>query len=55
MGKSYTDEQREDIAKQEYKPYKESDPVKIGKEKDIVGYVSQINDKSTGEQSFVIY
>lgn len=54
MGNRYTDEQREDIAKQEYKPYKESDPVKIGKEKDTVGYLSQVNDKPTGEQSFVI-
>lgn len=54
MSNNYTDKQRMEIAEQEYNSYKESDPVKIGKEKNKIGYVSQVNDKSTGEQSFVI-
>ncbi|MCO6017041.1 hypothetical protein CKN86_06190 [Carnobacterium divergens] len=54
MSDNYTDKQRMEIAEQEYNSYKESDPVKIGKEKNKIGYVSQVNDKSTGEQSFVI-
>lgn len=51
---NYTDEQRVEIAKQQYLPYSESDPVKIGKNKEKIGYVSQVNNKPTGEQSFVI-
>nr|WP_228463235.1 hypothetical protein [Listeria seeligeri] len=51
---SYTDKQRLDIAKQQYNPYSESDPVKIEENKKTIGTVSQVNNKPTGEQSFII-
>ena len=54
MSDNYTDKQRMEIAEQEHNSYKESDPVKIGQEKNKIGYVSQVNDKPTGEQSFVV-
>ncbi|EHD1614619.1 DUF2974 domain-containing protein [Listeria monocytogenes] len=55
MHKNYTDKQRLDIAKQQYNSYNEADPVKIGESKKSIGIVSQkINNKSTGEQSYII-
>ncbi|EAF4498549.1 TPA: DUF2974 domain-containing protein [Listeria monocytogenes] len=55
MHKNYTDKQRLDIAKQQYNSYNEADPVKIEESKKSIGIVSQkINNKSTGEQSYII-
>ncbi|EAD2921351.1 TPA: DUF2974 domain-containing protein [Listeria monocytogenes] len=55
MHKNYTDKQRLDIAKQQYNSYNEADPVKIGESKKSIGIVSRkINNKSTGEQSYII-
>ncbi|MGX7417329.1 hypothetical protein ACWOFR_00855 [Carnobacterium gallinarum] len=54
MSNLYTDDQKVQIAKKEYDPLKIKDKVAIDN-MTSVGYVSQINDKSTGEQSFVIY
>lgn len=54
MHNNYTDKQRLDIAKQQYNSYNEADPVKIGESKKSIGIVSKINNKSTGEQSYII-
>lgn len=54
MSNNYTDKQRMEMAEQEYHSYKESDPVKIGREKNKIGYVSKSNDKPTGEQSYIV-
>lgn len=51
---SYTDEEKVQIAKAEYGNYKVADPIKINKRKTTIGYVSQSNDKKTGEQSYII-
>ncbi|MDT2012600.1 lipase family protein [Carnobacterium divergens] len=50
----YSDEERVQIAEKEYRNYSEKEIVKINSNKISVGYVSQVNDKPTGEQSFVI-
>lgn len=53
MSRIYTEEERVYIAKQQYRELKLGQEVSTIDGK-LVGYVSQINDKSTGEQSFVI-
>ncbi|MGX7417331.1 hypothetical protein ACWOFR_00865 [Carnobacterium gallinarum] len=54
MSNIYTDKEKMKIAKKEYENLKLGGKVTINNGKKIVGYVSQINDKPTGEQSFVI-
>lgn len=56
MSSNYSDQVRVTIAEQEYKDYKESDPVKIiiKNDKKTIGYVSQVINNLSGEQSFVI-
>lgn len=50
-----TDEQHVQIAKQEYGNYEVGQEVTIGKNKNSIGYVSDvINNKKTGEQTYVI-
>lgn len=51
---SYSDKQRVEIAEQEYENYEQGNEVTIGKNKEKVGIISQINNKSSGEQSFVV-
>lgn len=57
MNQVYTDEQRLEIAKKQYKENEIEKEITVsqsdGKDQ-TVGYVSQVNDKPTGEQSFVI-
>ena len=52
--KNYSYEQHVELTKQGYRNYKQTFPVKIGKSKTVIGYVSQVNNKPSGEQSFVI-
>lgn len=52
--KFYSDKERVEIANNEYSDFKIEDPVTINNDSENVGYVSQVNDKPTGEQSFVI-
>ncbi|MBC2039242.1 hypothetical protein [Listeria marthii] len=54
MNNNYTDKQRVDIAKGQYNFYNESDPVKIEESKKSIGIISKINNKPTGEQSYII-
>jgi hypothetical protein len=53
LSKAYTDEERVEIAKKEYDDWKLNYDVTLENDKSI-GVISQVNDKSTGEQSFVI-
>ena len=53
MNKFYSEEERVNIAKQQYEELPLGKKIIIDGGK-TVGYVSQINDKPTGEQSFVI-
>ncbi|WP_321386399.1 hypothetical protein [uncultured Enterococcus sp.] len=54
MSKIYTDEERMKIAKKQYENLDLEGKVTINNGSDTVGYVSQVNNKPTGEQSFVI-
>lgn len=47
------DKQRIEYANWQYSNLELGDPITI-KGKGVVGTVSQVNDKSTGEQSFII-
>lgn len=52
---SFSDLQRVDIAKNEYKNYKEGQDVYIDDGATKIGYVSKVvNNKDTGEQSYII-
>lgn len=48
------DKQKVELAQKEYDDLKLGTVVSVDKGKTEIGYVSQVNDKSTGEQSFVI-
>ena len=56
MGMSeYTDEERMQIAKKEYKNYQVGDSVQINDNKTTVGYVAEVNhNDGNGEDSYVI-
>ncbi|EGP4780289.1 hypothetical protein CUZ93_0088 [Enterococcus xinjiangensis] len=55
MGKSYrSDKEHVEIARNEYSNFKTSDPVTINNDLVIIGYVSQVINNLSGEQSFVI-
>ena len=49
-----TDEERVEIVKKEYEFYTERQPVILNKSKNIISYVADFNDKSTGEQTYVV-
>lgn len=51
---AYTDDERVQIAKKEYAKLQQSKEVRINNGKTTIGYVSQFNDKKTGEQSYII-
>ncbi|PZL77414.1 hypothetical protein CI088_01665, partial [Enterococcus plantarum] len=52
---NFTDEQRVEIAKQEYKDLKINKKVTINNNDTTIGYVSKVvNNKETGEQAFII-
>lgn len=53
MSKFYSEEEKVNIAKQQYKKLTVGQKISTPDGK-LVGYVSKINDKPTGEQSFVI-
>ncbi|WP_430603733.1 hypothetical protein IGJ02_001308 [Enterococcus sp. DIV0724b] len=53
MTKAYSDEERVEIASKEYEEWLIKDEVRLDNN-DLVGVISIVNDKSTGEQSFVI-
>ncbi|WP_206677374.1 hypothetical protein, partial [Enterococcus faecium] len=50
----YTDEQRVQIAKKEYNNLKLKKELKIDGVNISIGYISQVINKPSGEQSFVI-
>ncbi|EME7219769.1 hypothetical protein A5816_000111 [Enterococcus sp. 3G1_DIV0629] len=50
----YTDEEKVMIARKEYDNLKISYPIKINENKTTIGYVSQVINNLSGEQSFVI-
>ncbi|EOI02654.1 hypothetical protein UAY_00901 [Enterococcus moraviensis ATCC BAA-383] len=55
MTNNYSDEQRVDIAKEEYAEYKEGQPAMIDEGATTIGYVSKVvNNKETGEQAYII-
>ncbi|MEG7759712.1 hypothetical protein U2179_15850, partial [Listeria monocytogenes] len=58
MSQAITDQERVELAQKEYEDYKLKDKVKILKvngNEQTIGIVSQkINNKSTGEQSYII-
>ncbi|EME3481524.1 TPA: hypothetical protein QFP50_002559 [Enterococcus faecium] len=54
MNNFYTDEQRVQIAKKEYNNLKLKKELKIDGVNISIGYVSQVINKPSGEQSFVI-
>lgn len=55
MSKTYTDDERVQIAKKEYDNLKKNNPVTINNGKTTIGYVSKVvNDKKTGEQAYII-
>ncbi|MEY8538432.1 hypothetical protein AALM99_08265 [Lactococcus muris] len=52
---AYSDKERLDVAKMEYRSYKKGDPVKINNNSKTIGYVSEvINNQKTGEQTYII-
>ncbi|MBO0470163.1 DUF2974 domain-containing protein [Enterococcus sp. DIV0242_7C1] len=53
MFDTYSDEERLEIAKKQYDDWKPNYDVTLENNK-VIGVVSQVNNKSTGEQSFVI-
>lgn len=53
MTKAYSDEERVEIASKEYEEWLIKDEIRLDNN-DLVGVVCIVNDKSTGEQSFVI-
>ncbi len=57
MSQTITDQERVELAQKEYEDLKIKEKVKVlksdGRGKDI-GTVSQVNNKPTGEQSFII-
>ncbi|EGP5268419.1 MULTISPECIES: hypothetical protein [Enterococcus] len=54
MNNFYTDEQRVQIAKKEYNNLKLKKELKIDGVNISIGYISQVINNSSGEQSFVI-
>ena len=54
MNNFYTDEQRVQIAKKEYNNLKLKKELKIDGVNISIGYISQVINKPSGEQSFVI-
>lgn len=54
MSNAYTDDERVQIAKKEYAKLQQSKEVSINNGNTKIGYVSQFNDKKTGEQSYII-
>ena len=50
----YTDEEKVMIARKEYDNLKISYPIKINENKKTIGYISQVINNPSGEQSFVI-
>ncbi|MBC1341637.1 hypothetical protein HB802_10240 [Listeria welshimeri] len=53
MNKYYSDKEHVEIARKEYDGWEKGYEVKLNNDKPL-GYISQINNKPTGEQSFVI-
>lgn len=53
MTKAYSDEERVEIASKEYEEWLIKDEVRLDNN-DLVGVISTVNDKPTGEQSFVV-
>ena len=51
---NYTDKQIIDIANKEYDNYTKGNIVRIDKNKIIIGYVSEVNHKAWGEDSYVV-
>ncbi|EKQ3612522.1 hypothetical protein P4507_001549 [Enterococcus faecalis] len=54
MSNNYSGKERVKIAENEYNEFKIKDPVTINNDSKTIGEVSQVFDKPTGEQSFVI-
>ena len=51
---NYTDKQIIDIADKEYDDYEKGNIVRADKNKIIIGYVSEVNHKAWGEDSYVV-
>lgn len=54
MANTYNDKERKEIAELEYQNLTLEQELKLQNKDKTIGYVSQVNDKSTGEQSFVV-
>lgn len=49
-----TEKEKVGIAKQQYETLRLKEPFFKNEDKEFIGYVSHINSKITGEQSFII-
>lgn len=54
MAGQYTESQLLEISRQQYDSLNRTDPITINNKKTVIGYVSEINNKASGEQSYVI-
>ena len=52
--KQYSDLERQEIAEREYRKYNSGDEVRINEEKDLIGYVSEIKSKLSGENTYIV-
>ena len=50
----YTDQERVNIALNEYRYYRIGEEVLINDTSKSIGYVADFNDKATGEQTYVV-
>ncbi|MBF0780363.1 MULTISPECIES: hypothetical protein [unclassified Granulicatella] len=51
---SCTDKERQELSEKQYKSYKINSPVRLNEEKDLVGYVSEIKNKLSGENTYIV-
>lgn len=50
----FTDRERVELAEKQYQSYYAGEPVRISKDGKLVGYVSEIKDKLSGENTYIV-